>query len=333
MARKPEPPKPENHERWIISYADFITLLFAAFVALYAISSMDAGKASMFQMSVQDALDRPLSEKVVYHSLADRVRKFSPGEHSSSSLIPADNQRCEGTPGEESKTREEEGKANPRIQERMKQLKRDLEGLMEDPSLEGKIEVTQVSDREVMVRLMSAGFFDSGASDPLALAQDVLQAIAAALQPYEDVEVRVEGHTDNVPVRGRFASNWELSTARAGAVVRALEQDFGQDPTRMMSAGYGEFRPVASNDTPAGRAQNRRIDLLIHHPNPRDGDEARSLRRSLGATPGTTDIEGGEPVRTGDSSPTPGEGSTPAPVDEATLEAEFEFDDFPVDRR
>jgi chemotaxis protein MotB len=127
---------------------------------------------------------------------------------------------------------------------------------------DGRIELTELRGK-MTVKMKDKILFSSGSARIGKEGQEALRAIAEVLAGVQDKVVRVEGHTDNVPLgRGGFATNWELSTARALAVVRLL-QDAGVGPTRLAAAGYGEFQPIASNETPEGRSANRRIEIVL----------------------------------------------------------------------
>jgi chemotaxis protein MotB len=127
---------------------------------------------------------------------------------------------------------------------------------------DGRIELTELRGK-MTVKMKDKILFSSGSARIGKDGQEALRAIAEVLAGVQDKVVRVEGHTDNVPLgRGLFATNWELSTARALAVVRLL-QDAGVEPARLAAAGYGEFQPIASNDTPEGRSDNRRIEIVL----------------------------------------------------------------------
>jgi chemotaxis protein MotB len=127
---------------------------------------------------------------------------------------------------------------------------------------DGRIELTELRGK-MTVKMKDKILFSSGSARIGKDGQEALRAVAEVLAGVEDKVVRVEGHTDNVPLgRGPFATNWELSTARALAVVRLL-QEAGVDPARLAAAGYGEFQPIASNDTPEGRSENRRIEIVL----------------------------------------------------------------------
>lgn len=127
---------------------------------------------------------------------------------------------------------------------------------------DGRIELTELRGK-MTVKMKDKILFSSGSARIGKEGQEALRAIAEVLAGVKDKVVRVEGHTDNVPLgRGPFATNWELSTARALAVVRLL-QESGVEPTRLAAAGYGEYQPIASNDTPEGRSENRRIEIVL----------------------------------------------------------------------
>jgi chemotaxis protein MotB len=248
-----------GEERWIISYADMVTLLFALFTALYALGIQDKNKATMLSASIQEALDRPLSQKVIYQPPSVVVPTNDSRAPASQSFLNS-KEKCVGGPGAG-------GMRDPKAAKEMRTMRDDLEKLQDDPELAGKLEVEQLSEREVLVRLTSAGFFNPGGSEPNEEAFRTLEALARRVRSYKAVETRVEGHTDNIPISGgRYPSNWELSAARASAVVRALVERADMDPVRMSAVGYGQYRPIADNNTLEGRKANRRIDILIRQP-------------------------------------------------------------------
>ncbi len=138
----------------------------------------------------------------------------------------------------------------------------DLKGEIE----KGEIKVTQIRDK-LSVNLVEKVLFDSGRAEVKAQGEAVLKKVGAILGEVKDKEIRIEGYTDNVPIgenlRKRFPSNWELSTQRATNVLRFLEEQGGVAGTRLSAVGYGPFRPVADNQTPEGRSQNRRIEIVL----------------------------------------------------------------------
>ena len=249
-----------NHERWLVSYADFITLLFAFFVVLYASSQVDkrrAGRVAMaiqvafqelgvFQTSstkvpVQDVDAMPFQDVQVIENLqrkADLAKIVNPMKGTLTSSTEAQSLRDAEQAVQKA--------LNPEIQ---------------------KHEVTMSMHREgLVVSLKEMGFFDSGSAAIRPDSIDAISRLAEVLKQRPE-DLRVEGHTDNIPIHNaHFASNWELSTSRATEMIRILNNRFELPSERLSAAGYAEFHPVSSNDTAAGRAQNRRLDIVILSP-------------------------------------------------------------------
>lgn len=217
-----------SHERWLVSYADFITLLFAFFTTMYAISTVDARKLASMVDSMQAAFTRD-GRTVVPRPLAESGAPTAPLQDSIG--------------------------AAERLAER-------LRARLGDRGVE-----VATDQRGVVVSLRESGSFATGSAELSSDARRVLSELAATIAAEGDVSLRVEGHTDDVPIQtGRFASNWELSTARATTVVTYLIEECGLAPARLSAAGYGEFHPRASNDSPENRARNRRVDVVILRP-------------------------------------------------------------------
>ncbi len=230
-----------NHERWLVSYADFITLLFAFFVTLYAISQVDAKKMTTLVQSMQAAF---------------ATRVFDTGSQKLN--------LSEGvTPGVDRTKLVEQ--ANPALPGAELPLQK-VHGLLQERLMRGqfanKVRITQ-DRRGLVISLTEAGFFDSGAATMKGSSLKILDVIAESVLSIPN-QVRIEGHTDNTPIRtSQFPSNWELSTARATQVIAYLTARFPFQPERLSVAGYGEHRPVAGNETVDGRALNRRVDLVV----------------------------------------------------------------------
>ena len=233
--RKPaEPEAPENHERWIISYADMVTLLFALFVVLYATSDANPQKLQ----SVRNSIDQAFSIGVLQ------------GSNGSSPIFQSG------------------GGITPTIAEIKSQnlvsLERTLGNFARQNNLEGKVQIRSDAD-SITISLADNLLFDSGSADMRPGSQDVLLQVAVALRGLKN-EMRIEGHTDNVPVNSSdFATNWELSGARAGRVLRFLQEQGGLTNVLFL-AGFAETQPIADNATPEGRALNRRADIVILYP-------------------------------------------------------------------
>ncbi len=249
MARKKKPEEHENHERWLVSYADFITLLFAFFVVMYAISSLNEGKYRVLSDSLVDAFKRvPTSQDPV------RLTPESPGLSPSSKLVvipaPIPNRK---DPVQEAKRKVQ--------QEKMKGIATDILKVMEPLVKEGQVRVTQ-SPLGVSIEINASVLFAPGQA---LLAKESTQVLSAVAQVVAMVpnDVQIEGHTDNIPISTPgYPSNWELSTARASSVVRLFIEN-GVDPARLTAMGYADQRPVEPNTSNEGRARNRRVTVMI----------------------------------------------------------------------
>jgi chemotaxis protein MotB len=241
--RKKKPPEHVNHERWLVSYADFITLLFAFFTTLYAISTVDQKKMGKMMFSMRTAFN------VDFFKGAPAEAKPLAGNGPAVLELPKPATGGEGDGG----------------QERYRKLVADLARLADDPLLKGRIEVRE-EKRGVVVALSEAFFFQSGSADLQRGTGPLLDIVARKLKG-QGFDVMVEGHTDNVPIRStKYRSNWELSTARATSVISFFLDQVGFDASRLAAAGYGEHKPVATNDTPEGRTRNRRVDIVVVPP-------------------------------------------------------------------
>jgi chemotaxis protein MotB len=233
MAHGTSSPSPgPSRDRWLVSYADFMTLLFAFFATMYAISSVDARKLTQMASALQVAFDSNAHTRA---DLAKAGRGVLPEQ--GSHLIPI---------------------APMPPSEVMARVSRDLQ--ME--ILSNRVELTE-DRRGLVLSIPEAGTFAIGSDELSPLAQDLVASIASSVTDLPN-QIRVEGHTDDVPIHtARFRSNWELSTARAGRVVELLIDRGRITPARLGAAGYGEFRPRVPNESSAARASNRRVDLVI----------------------------------------------------------------------
>jgi chemotaxis protein MotB len=236
-----------SHERWLVSYADFITLLFAFFVVLYAFAKEDQKK----QTEISGAIDSGFQSLGIFNTLQRRQKDYTtkPQEARSSLVSPLD------PTGEEIRTLAQ-------VKSDFDQIHRQLQGALSDQIARGAISIEMGRDG-LVISLREAGFFDSGSATPRPETIETLRTIAKSIS-HTPFDVRVEGHTDNVPVHNaEFDSNWELSSARATRIARLCIELHAVSPERLSAAGYAEFHPMASNDTPAGRAENRRVDLVV----------------------------------------------------------------------
>ncbi|HUL93787.1 MAG TPA: OmpA family protein [Burkholderiales bacterium] len=232
----------DSHERWLVSYADFITLLFAFFVVMYAVSSVNEGKY-----------------RVLGDAIGTAFRIGGPA-------VPAS----------------QLGTIRPNLwarRERAAATNRSVAAAVAPLAGQGQMRVLSHA-RGTTVEIGAGVLFAPGQAALRQESLQVLNALAQALRAGEQ-PVEIEGHTDDTPIRtAQFPSNWELSAARAGSVARALAEG-GVAPARLAAIGYGEFRPVDSNATEEGRARNRRVSVTVVDPEPGAESGAESRGRSF----------------------------------------------------
>jgi chemotaxis protein MotB len=240
----------ENHERWLVSYADFITLMFAFFVVMFASSQTDKGRAKQVSEAVEKALKGgssvsrvpPAVAKVLGGTVDDKGQG---------------NAQMHGPGGAQKAANEEP----PEVMELGISLKT-LSTQLADEIKDGKVEVS-MTPRGIVVSLKQAAFFPSGADTVEMNTMPTLEKVAGALKAVSN-PVRIEGHTDSIPIHtSRFRSNWDLSAARSIAIMEVFSNRLEIAAQRLSIAGYADTVPVADNDTPEGRARNRRVDLVI----------------------------------------------------------------------
>lgn len=266
MARKKKHEKEPNHERWLVSYADFITLLFAVFVTLYAMSQTDKKKVEEVMASLRESFGyskMSLGDKPTVIDSAPMMIIPSMKSEIATAQRPRVTGKAKGAGGGSGKS-----KAN---EQDFRSLKAAIDAYLVKQGAQGKVSV-DISRRGLVVSLKEAGFFDSGSARVKDSSLSLLDKVAQALGEYNN-NIRVEGHTDNIPIStAQFPSNWELSTTRATSVVHYLITRHQFDADTIAVAGYGEFRPVADNGTPEGRQKNRRVDIVLLSENGERGE-------------------------------------------------------------
>jgi len=232
-----------HNDRWLVSYADFITLLFAFFVVLYSAAVIDKKKVSQVAASIQMAFQQM---GALPSSTPAQLNPVPPTLPSPPVPKVAPPEPLRGDPDHEDLTA----------------LRKELEEALAPEIARGEV-VVHVGADGLVVSLREFGFFDSGSASIQAHSQLAFSRMASLLVQGR-YRIRIEGHTDNVPIHNsQYSSNWELSTARATEMVRLLVTKYGMSPGQLSAAGYAEFHPTASNDTEEGRAQNRRVDVVI----------------------------------------------------------------------
>lgn len=223
----------ENLERWFVSYADFITLLFAFFTVMYALSTVNEQKYKAMSDSLSSAFSSKVSDNEDMTVDVPSYREDPTLGYMTSSFKKA-------------------------FSGEYKRVQSNLADLEADKKININIE-----RRGVIVSLLEQGVFSSGEADILPDSLAVIDEIAETLKDLPN-QIKIEGHTDNIPIHNdKFASNWELSSARALNILLYIVNNHNMDPTKYSATGYGEFRPIEQNDTPEGRAKNRRVDIIL----------------------------------------------------------------------
>jgi chemotaxis protein MotB len=246
-----------NGERWLLTYADLITLLMVFFVVLYSMSSADTTKFKLISAALQQAFNLDVLQGQSAAALSDGATQMSP---------PLDTM------------------ISPSDVPQVAQIRNKIQGV-----LDGATQVPEVTvgvDTEgIVIRLSGSYLFDSGRAELKPNSLAVLDAIATVIRPLDN-EIRVDGHTDSTPIDSpRYPTNWELSAARALAVTRYLAETDGVRAGRLIAAGFGEFRPLVPNDTRLDRAQNRRVEIHLLSTTPPDTGASHETPRSQTSQP------------------------------------------------
>ncbi len=251
MARKKKQEEHENHERWLVSYADFITLLFAFFVVMYSISSVNEGKYRVLSDSISSAfnpseaglpikLNNPLKPPIVSRAASSSTPNSSQSQNLSSY----------GGVQASQKDKINLRKISSQVEKKL------------SPLIDKKLVKLKKNDLWIEIEIKSSILFSSGRAKLQSKARPVLRVVAKVLGGFDN-QIQVEGFTDNVPIDTEdFQSNWELSAARAASVVHLFSRA-GVKPTRLSAVGFGEFKPIAKNNTAAGRQKNRRVKIVV----------------------------------------------------------------------
>lgn len=244
MARRTKRIDLDNHDRWLISYADFITLLFAFFVVMYAISSVNVSKYKTFSDSLNVALSKKSNPDAASSDASEQEQMLK-------TLVDKRTARL--------------GEQQRKLQEGLNVIAGGLSQVMSNMINSGLVSITQTK-RGVVIDISASSLFKTGDATLQADSLGVLRRVAEVLSK-EEYAIEVEGHTDDVPIKtAQFPSNWELSSARASSVVRMLI-DNGVNERRLSVVGLAANQPLVPNDTPEDRAKNRRVTITIVSPN------------------------------------------------------------------
>ena len=268
MSRKKGHGEAHPDERWVISYADLVTLLLGFFILLYATADANSAKFIKLSSSLAQAFNVPVKEGAAGSSILD----------GGSGIVPAG--------------------AQGKIEVDVSAIRQLVQQESAAAGLVGKVLVTQDDDR-ITIRLADNLVFASASADVREDAKPLLKIVADALKDNKN-EIRVEGHTDSIPVvTDRYPSNWELSSARATSVLRYLTEQLGVDSRRISASGYGANKPIANNITPEGRALNRRADIVILYPRAQIGGSSSSAPSS--SAPKSSETPAAAPTANGAS--------------------------------
>lgn len=244
MARRSKRIEHDNHDRWLISYADFITLLFAFFVVMYAISSVNESKYKTFSDSLNLAFSKRPSSTAVQSQDSQQEQMLK-------ALVDRRTARL--------------GEQQLKIQERMKSIAGGLGQVMRNMIDLGMVNISQTK-RGVVIDISASSLFKTGDATLQMEVLATLRQVSAVLSK-DSYAIEIEGHTDDVPIKtAQFPSNWELSSARASSVARMLI-DNGVAEKRLAVVGLAANQPLAPNDSPENRAKNRRVTITIVSPN------------------------------------------------------------------
>ena len=253
----------ENHERWLVSYADFITLLFAFFVVMYSISSVEIGKYKQLTTSIGTAFSGNGSSGINQTSTEKGLGTQGVSEANMTSIVkplPLSHLYAERT------RREHDSMAKTGV---------DISNKLAPLITEGKIQVIQTS-RGIRIDIQDNLLFNAGSAD-LSPAANIIISEIVPLILNDQRKIQVEGHTDNIPIHNAaFFSNWELSAVRASSVVRLLSS-LGVSEQRLSAVGLGASQPINENETEAGRAKNRRVSIIITYDAPAQEDASNII--------------------------------------------------------
>jgi chemotaxis protein MotB len=315
-----------NHEAWVIPYADLLTLLMAMFIALFAISNVDAAKFKKLAEGFHQALGGGAAKVTLFEGGPSVVG--TGGETASTAVVadetaasdPASPQAALATLkelGDRVKAVEEESKAQ------LAEVQQQIEAQAAGQGLAGNLSF-RIEDRGLVVTVVTDQvLFGSGSAGLVGDGPRLLAVVGQALRGIDN-PVMVEGHTDSIPINtAAFPSNWELSTARAGAVVRFFQEQVGIPASRLQATGWGDQRPVDTNATNEGRARNRRVEVVVQSTaasqNERLFEEAVTASDRLHAAEQAASAAAVEPSagRSGEA-PASGSGEAPAGTTQTT---------------
>ncbi len=248
MTRKQRPREENDHadETWLIPYSDLLTLLLALFIVLFASSSVNTSKFEAMAISFNSILSggSGFFTSSTYVPIQSEIGNFT-----------TDPRRNSSAKGDQDQAQKET--------EDLNKLKEQLDQYIKENGLTAQL-TTELNNRQLLIKISDNALFPSGSAAVKPEAQKLATAISDMLVDYPLYEIVVSGHTDNRPIHtAEFSSNWDLSSKRALNFMKILLQNQEIDPARFSAIGYGEYRPVASNDSQEGRAENRRVEVSV----------------------------------------------------------------------
>ena len=266
--RRPEEEPSAAHDRWLVSYADFITLLFAFFTTMYAVSTVDAEKLDTVvgAQQIAFATEVPPAAPAAPVGTAPRRPPAGPIAKPRADVVDtadvvAGDPRAAGAPPHPAPPAPDHDREPPPATA-LDSIRARLEAQL-DREIARELVDVQLDSRGLVVSIRESGSFETGSAELSAAARALVTSVARTVRELPN-DVRIEGHTDDAPIQTPvYASNWELSTSRATSVVAYLIESTGIDPWRLSAAGYSEYRPRLPNDSPASRQRNRRVDIVI----------------------------------------------------------------------
>lgn len=256
MSKKKKHEDHEEHvdESWLIPYADLLTLLLALFIILFASSQMDSKK--------YDSIMRSLNNAFTGGQAPFEMSNLIPIDNAASSTKNNNNNQNPPTK-EESQTESQLAAKLQKEEKDLEELKKSMDAFIKENQLNEQL-TTKLDSEKLTITISDRALFDSGSATIKQEAQKLAVSMAEMLATYPGYQVEVAGHTDNIPIhRADFETNWDLSAKRAVNFLKILLNNGRIDPASLSSVGFGEYRPITSNDTTEGRAKNRRVEVSI----------------------------------------------------------------------
>jgi chemotaxis protein MotB len=255
----------ENHERWLLTYADMITLLVAFFIMLYAMSVMNITKFQQLAVSVRSGFGGSMVNGApsIIHNGGGVTGKPSIVSNGQNKAHDSQNNSSDASGADFSIPVPQKGYAAKQEGKHLTEVYKILKKYINTKGLGSKVLIVKSENGVVITLLTDKMLFDSGSADLRPEETPLLETIANVLSTKLDNPIHIEGHTDNLPIRnGRFPSNWELSVIRATTVLRYL-QDHNVSPARLEASGFADQRPIDSNESDEGRRRNRRVEIVV----------------------------------------------------------------------